>query len=235
VTVAGWAVHFGTMVLLETAIAAGLGYTAYSLWSISRSFDAEEGVVKAEGRVAGVEFYKENIDHGFPLLINTGIVIFPLSLGNSRDEEFLHSKWGLADGTVLKDMKARINEEPVIRVSDTEKGLQSVLEEHQIASRPFSTTPPIISYSYDIKTLPVWYDVKAGVISTERKWVAMHAAWARRPAGAVTVAAGMAVIAAGQAIKHSYSSVLPCDCLTCKYKGGKKVMGGDVKEKGVSN
>jgi hypothetical protein len=221
------------MVLLETAVLVGLGYTAYSLWSVSRSFEAEEGVTQAEGRVAGVEFYKENIDHGFPLLINTGIVIFPLSLGTSRDEEFLHSKWGLADGTVLKDMKTRNDEHPVIRVSDTEQGLQTVLEEHQIPTRPFSATPPIISYSYDIKTLPVWYDVKAGVISTERKWVAMHAAWARRPFGAVTVAAGMAVIAVGQAIKHSYSSVLPCDCLVCKYKGGKKVTGGSIKEAGV--
>lgn len=209
------------MVLLESAIIAGLGYTAYSVWSVRSAMKNETGVKQVEG-AAGVEFYKETTKRGFSFLINAGIVILPIGFGDVRDEEYLHSQCRLTDGTVLTGVRTWDNEQQTIHVADTEKGLQELMAAHSILSRPFSNVPPIIAYSYDLRGRPVWYDVKAGVISTNKQWVVRHAGWARRPPMAITVVAGLAVLAAGEAIKHSYSSVLSCDCLICKYRGGAK-------------
>ena len=211
------------MVLLETAFIAGIGYTAYSAWKIRRSVAANEGVQEATGGATGIEFCKETHQSGFPILINTGLVVLPLfNIGDSRDEESLYSQWRLDDGTLIKGMRTREdNGSRAIHVADTEQELQALMGKHEVVTRPFSNVTPIIAYSYAWAGRPVWYDVKAGVISTNKQWVALHAALARRPVGAFTVFAGLAVLAAGEAIKHSYSSVLPCKCLACKYNGRK--------------
>jgi hypothetical protein len=211
------------MVLLESAIAAGIGYTVYSLWSVSRSFEAEEGVLCNENGATGVTFCKEKVTNDFPILINTGHVILPIFGGPDRVEEQLTSWWRLegsdrGDQKPIVGLSTRHDESPVISVADTEAALGSLLQANGIPQRPFSATTPIIAYSYNSRS-PVWYDVKAGVISTNRKWVATHAAFARRPAGAFTVAVGLAVLGATQMIEHSVrsgSEYVKCDCVWCR-------------------
>jgi hypothetical protein len=220
---AGILVRQTQMVLLESAIAAGLGYTAYSLWTVSRSYEAEEGVLCNEKGATGVEFRKEKVTHDFPILINTGHVILPIFGGSDRTEEQLTSWWrleGCADQKPMVGLSTRHDENPVITVADTEAALGALLQANGIPQRPFSATTPIIAYSYMIRS-PIWYDVKASVISTNRKWVATHAAWARRPFGAVTVAAGLAVVGATQMIEHSVrsgSEYVKCDCVWCRHR-----------------
>lgn len=106
-----------------------------------------------------------------------------------------------------------------ITVADSEAALKTLLQENGIPQRPFSAMMPIIAYSYRIRS-PVWYDMKAGVISSDRKWVATHAALARRPVGALSVAVGVTMLGAMQMIEHrvrSGSEFLKCDCVWCRH------------------
>lgn len=150
----------------------------------------KDGLEVAKDGLKGAEFWREKTVFSPPFYINTGgagSLSVPVSGGTETKQELVFSQYNSPSGSSYLNYDAldQPNQKSWINSADR---LSAVFEQYGINPSVFPARLPIKLCEYSLPG-PVYLDQRAGVLSSQRRPVALRAAWARRLPLSLTVAA----------------------------------------------